>query len=147
MITPSLPNGFKRLKGPPINLDDLPTPGGFFDLPEGDGRGDDPPPTQRRGRDARAFVAGPLYWDELKRVAALPGQTLHLWLILKHRLRLARLSTGPVSVNLHGVKEEYGLERQAARRALQVLERASLIRVERRPNHNPLVTLLGQKEE
>jgi hypothetical protein len=80
------------------------------------------------------------YW--LTEAAQLPGKSLHLALALwftasaeqARQMELGNLAS-----------RKFGLERNAKYRALQWLEEASLVRVERRMGRSPLVTILGRR--
>jgi hypothetical protein len=85
------------------------------------------------------FLEGPIPLDWLSTAAQLPGKSLHLaiaiWAIAS-LAKSARVSIGNVAV------QPFGLDRNAKYRALQWLEEASLIRVQRKPGQSPIVTLL-----
>jgi DNA-binding transcriptional ArsR family regulator len=75
----------------------------------------------------------------LVRAAHLPGRTLHLAVVL-HLLavgqRTAKVELGNIATL------EFGLDRSAKYRTLAWLEKAGLVRVERRRGRPPIVTLL-----
>lgn len=77
--------------------------------------------------------------DWVLRASRLPGKSLHLGLALwclqeKQQKSLVALGNIP--------SQEFGLDRYAKYRALNWLEEAGLVMVERRPGRSPAVTLL-----
>jgi len=84
------------------------------------------------------YVKVPLWWAEHAAEATRsPRFMLLIWL-----LRLsweARSNTFPLP---NGRLEKRGVDRQAKRRALVILERAGLITVKRRHGKTPIVTLV-----
>jgi DNA-binding transcriptional ArsR family regulator len=97
----------------------------------------------RRGRKASPirgkFIAGPIdvsWVVQAKRLGATP---LLVGLALWHLKRLRQADTFTVS-NL--MLQEWGVQPDAKSRALRALERAGLIRVERRGKRSPHVTLV-----
>jgi hypothetical protein len=75
----------------------------------------------------------------LVRAAHLPGRTLHLAVVLQ----LLAAGQRPATVELSNIATlEFGLDRNAKYRTLAWLERAGLVRVERRRGRSPVVTLL-----
>jgi hypothetical protein len=93
---------------------------------------------QRRGR----FVRGPIPWHWICRAARLPGAALPvsvaLWLLSGIR------STRTVSLG-NAIVGELGVKRHAKYRALEGLEAAGLVSVERHPGRNPRVTLIAEE--
>lgn len=71
-------------------------------------------------------------------VAALPGKALAIYLVVVLRSRLERSPTVPLT---SAFLARFGLSPREKARALQHLEDAGLIAVERRPRRNPVVTL------
>ena len=71
-------------------------------------------------------------------VAALPGKALALYLVITLRSRLERSQTVTLT---SAFVARFGLSRKEKAGALQQLENAGLITVERRPRRNPVVTL------
>jgi DNA-binding transcriptional ArsR family regulator len=97
----------------------------------------------RRGRRASPirgkFIAGPIdvsWVVQAKRLGATP---LLVGLALWHLKKLRGVDTFTVS-NL--MLQEWGVQPDAKSRALRALERAGLIRVERRGKRSPHVTLV-----
>lgn len=74
-------------------------------------------------------------------VAALPGKALAVYLVVTLRSRLERSQTVTLT---SAFLARFGLSRREKARALQQLEDAGLITVERRPRRNPVVTLQEQ---
>jgi hypothetical protein len=73
-------------------------------------------------------------------VAALPGKALAVFLVIVRRSRMKRSPTFSLSTSF---LVRFGLSRREKAGALQHLEKAGLITVERMPRRNPVVTLLG----
>lgn len=94
--------------------------------------------TRRTRGPKQRFIRGPLSLGWISRAAKLPGQALHVALWLSYQSGLHRSLT----VKLRG-QDAFGVTRWASSRALEVLEDAGLVRVERRPGKAPVVTLLG----
>jgi hypothetical protein len=99
--------------------------------------------SSRRGRRASPirgkFIAGPIdvaWVVQAKRLGATP---LLVGLALWHLRKLRQADTFTVS-NL--MLQEWGIQPDAKSRALRALERACLIRVERRGKRSPHVTLI-----
>ena len=89
--------------------------------------------------DEDALLAGPIPkpWFEL--AARLPGKSLHLALMMWCAASLAKSRRIPIS-NVAALV--FGIDRSAKYRALNWLEEAGLILVERRIGCVPIVTLL-----
>jgi hypothetical protein len=84
-----------------------------------------------------AFLLSDQNW--LVSAARLPGRTLHLALVL----HLLAAGQRPATVELGNIATlEFGLDRNAKYRTLAWLEKAGLVRVERRRGRPPIVTLL-----
>jgi hypothetical protein len=81
----------------------------------------------RGGRDR--FLKGPIPWDWLEIAARLPGKALHVGLALWLEAGMSCCLTVKVGVSRVG----FGVNEQAARRGLRVLEKAGLIEIHRRP--------------
>jgi len=94
------------------------------------------PPHHKAGEK---FLKGPVPLAWLASSARLPGKTLHISVVLWF---LAGLNnTRSVSLP-SSVLRSFGVDRSAKRRALDWLEEAGLIMVERHPGRNPRVILL-----
>jgi DNA-binding transcriptional ArsR family regulator len=93
------------------------------------------PAVRRRGQ----FLRGPISMTWLEKAAKLPGRALHVALAIRHQSALERSSKVALS-NKHCVG--LGVDRDAKRRALTVLEAAGLVILERKPGRNPVVTIV-----
>jgi hypothetical protein len=91
-----------------------------------------------RHRPGERFLKGPIPWQWLETTARLPGKALALALHLWQQAGWRRRRTVPVCLSRIGL----GVSRYAARRALQALEVAGLVSVDRRTGHGLAVTLL-----
>jgi hypothetical protein len=74
-------------------------------------------------------------------VAALPGKALAVYLVI---VRGSRIKGSPTFSLTTAFLARFGLSRREKAGALQHLEKAGLITVERRPRQNPVVTLREQ---
>ena len=99
------------------------------------------PPRPKAGT---RFLRGPIPLDWLSRAAALPGRSLHVAIAVWFMAGLKKTSMVPVS-NITSL--QFGLDRNAKYRALEWLEHANLIAVERRPGRAPIVTILEAPNE
>ena len=95
------------------------------------------PPHPRKGE---AFLKGPIPLAWLEVAARLPGKSLHAGLALWFAAGVMKAASVPLS-NL--ASHRFGLDRNAKYRALAWLERAGLIKVERKLGRAPVVTILG----
>ena len=97
----------------------------------------------RKGRRASAirgkFIAGPIDVSWVVQAKRLGATALLVGLALWHLKKLRQSDTFTVS-NL--MLQEWGVQPDAKSRALRALERAGLIRVERRGKRSPLVALI-----
>lgn len=85
------------------------------------------------------FLKGPIPWSPVCTAARLPGQALAVFLAIHDRTAI----TGNPTVTLpRKVLGELGVSRDAKARALQALERASLVSVERVTGRTARITLL-----
>lgn len=87
------------------------------------------------------FIKGPIYVTWLCRASHLGVKALLVGLALWHIKGLRNAETFVVS-NL--MLQEWGIQPDAKRRALRALEKAGLIKVERRGRRSPQVTLYSQ---
>jgi hypothetical protein len=94
-------------------------------------------PSVRRRRAGRFIPPIPLGWYQ--RACQLPGKAPVLASALWYLHRLKRSKSFVVA---HSQLNGFGLTRQAKYRALESLEAAGLISVERRPKKSPVVTIL-----
>jgi hypothetical protein len=99
-----------------------------------------PPYPKSGGR----FLRGPVHLDWLSRAAALPGRSLHVAIAVWFMAGLKKTRVVPVS-NITGLL--FGLDRNAKYRALEWLETANLISVERQVGRAPVVTILEPPTE
>jgi hypothetical protein len=90
------------------------------------------------------FIRGPIPLDWLSRAAMLPGRSLHVAMALWFMAGLKKTRIVPIS-NVTGL--QFGLDRNAKYRALEWLEQADLISVERRTGRAPIVTILEPPSE
>ena len=95
-----------------------------------------------RPRAGEKFLKGPIPLDWLSTAARLPGKSLHVALSIWLTASMSRSATVPLS-NMAALA--FGLDRNAKYRALQWLEEAGLISVERKLGRSPVVTLLELK--
>ena len=95
-----------------------------------------------RPRAGEKFLRGPIPLDWLSTAARLPGKSLHVAIAIWFTASLAKSATVPLS-NIAGLP--FGLDRNAKYRALQWLEEAGLITVQRQLGRSPVVTLLELK--
>jgi hypothetical protein len=92
-----------------------------------------------RPQAGRYYLKGPIPLDWLSAAARLPGKSLHVGLALwfmggLHKSRVITLS------NISSLR--FGLDRNSKYRALDWLEQANLVAVERKLGRAPLVTIL-----
>jgi hypothetical protein len=85
------------------------------------------------------FLRGPISLTWLERAARLPGRALHVALAIRHQSALERTQTVALP---NKQLAEFGVDRDAKRRGLAVLEAARLISVERKAGRNPTVTII-----
>lgn len=98
-----------------------------------------PPSRPPRHRAGSHFLKGPVPLTWLETAARLPGKSLHAGLALWYAAGLLKSASVPLS-NISGLR--FGIDRNAKYRALEWLERAGLITVERKLGRAPIVTLL-----
>jgi hypothetical protein len=92
-----------------------------------------------RPKAGEKFLRGPIPLNWLSTAARLPGKSLHVAIAIWLAASLAKSATVPLS-NLAAAP--FGLDRNAKYRALQWLEGAGLISVERKLGRAPIVTVL-----
>ena len=85
------------------------------------------------------FLKGPIPANWLKRAACLPGQAISLGLAVWFIAGIRKTRTVALSLRK---QSEWGLTRFSAYRALKELERAGLVKAERRPGSSIAITLL-----
>ena len=99
------------------------------------------PPRPKHGAK---FLRGPIPLDWLSRAASLPGRSLHVGVAVWFMAGLRKSRTVPIS-NITGLL--FGLDRNAKYRALEWLESADLISVQRKAGCAPVVTILDPPGE
>lgn len=92
-----------------------------------------------RPRKGEHFLKGPIPLPWLEIAASLPGKSLHAGVALWYAAGLTRSRSVALS-NIAGGK--LGLDRNSKYRALQWLEQAGLVSVERKLGRAPIVTIL-----
>jgi hypothetical protein len=88
----------------------------------------------------KRFLKGPIPWDWVETASRLPGKALALGMLLWREAGMDGI--GPATIT-SAKAAALGMDRSAKSRAIADLERAGLVRVERRPRQNPLVTLIA----
>lgn len=90
-------------------------------------------------RSGEPFLKGPIPLSWVTAATRLPGRCLAAGMVLWHLSGL----TGKSKVKPTGSHwRKFGMERRSVYKALSLLEKEGLIRVERAPGRNPIVTLL-----
>ena len=95
--------------------------------------------------DARCenlFLMGPILLRELAPVAQMPGKTLAVWLLIRHRSDLGR---GDWITLPRTLLDEWGIRKDARAEALRRLEDAGLILVERPKGYMLKVKLISRR--
>ncbi len=95
------------------------------------------PPRHKPGEH---FLKGPIPWNWLQKASMLPGKSLHVGIGLWKRSGMQKSRTVKLS---NVAMEDIGVDRFAKRRALEALEKAGLISVQRGQGRSPIVTLLN----
>jgi hypothetical protein len=88
------------------------------------------------------FLKGPVDWKWLSAAARLPGRALHVALAIAYLDGFEEAGTVKLKPS---VCTELGINRHAAYRALDHLEEAGLIKVQRKKGSAPVVTILFPK--
>lgn len=96
-----------------------------------------------RPKPGQGFVKGPIPLPWLEIAARLPGKSIHAGIALWYVAGLTRSRLVPLS-NIAGLR--FGIDRNAKYRALQWLESAGLVAVERKLGRAPLVTILDAED-
>lgn len=104
------------------------------------------PPAQKTHRERKvrpgAFLKGPVPLDWLARAACLPGRALHVAIVACY---LAGLRNEPTVKLSPSTLRLFGADRHAAGRALEALQDAGLLQVERHRGRAPVVTLIWSR--
>jgi hypothetical protein len=87
------------------------------------------------------FLQGPVPLLWLEAAARLPGKSLHTGVALWYAAGLTQCASVPLS-NVSG--HQFGLDRNAKYRALDWLEKAGLVQVNRKLGRSPVVTILSR---
>lgn len=104
-------------------------------------KGTRPAPTLEplpRPHQGEKYLAGPIPFRWLARAARLRGCALQVALVVWHQRCVRREAIRPSRTLL----EQFGVSRDAARRAYRDLEEAGLIAVVREVGKNPTITIL-----
>ena len=91
-----------------------------------------------RHRPGERFLKGPIPLKWLVRAARLPGRALHVGNAVWYLAGLTRSGTVKLS---NSVLELFGVDRYAKARALEALEQAGLVSVQRQCGKHPTVTI------
>ena len=89
------------------------------------------------------FLKGPIPLPWLIIAAQLPGKTFVVGIVIWFRCGLCKSSTITLPSTVLSL---FGVDRNAKRRAIDLLEKASLITVDRRLGKNPIITILETRE-
>ncbi len=92
---------------------------------------------RKEKRSERFLASMPLTWAI--QAGRLPGKTMQVALAIRHQARLRKTKTISFGNQLLA---EFGVTKDVKRRALEALEQAGLIKVERSPGMNPLVSII-----
>ncbi len=84
------------------------------------------------------YLKGPVSWQWLSKAASLPGKALHLALALCVMSGIRRSKEVTVPTKL---LQEMGIERHSAYRALEQLEEAGLVSLDRQRGRKPRVMI------
>jgi len=87
----------------------------------------------------KLFLRGPVPLEWLQRAAALPGKTLNVAVALWWRHGMAK---GRPFKLTHAALKYLNVERDAASTGLDRLERAGLIKLERRAGQRPIISIV-----
>jgi len=98
-------------------------------------------------KPGQRFLRGPIPWSWVctASVASGQGSGLKVAMAIWH---LVGLNRGKAAIRLSGARlRELGVDRHAGYRGLSSLEEAGLVRVDRQPGRNPLVTVLEPPQD
>jgi hypothetical protein len=90
------------------------------------------------------FLKGPIPWSWLSNGSSLKGHALHVGIALWFLAGIKRSQSVALS---NSVLQDLGVSRYSGYRALQSLESAGLISVDRHTGRNPVVTILDTRGE
>lgn len=91
-------------------------------------------------KSGERFIRGPLPLKWFERAGQLPGKALCVAIVLWYQAGLCKSRVVKLSSKtLLG----FGVDRHAKARGLAALEKTGLVRVERLPGRNPIVTILS----
>ena len=93
-------------------------------------------------QEMERFLQGPVPMWWINRAAQLPGRALHVGVIVWHRAAMLRGSEVALSADVY---QANGLSLSGAKRALDALEQAGLVRVTHHHGKAPRVTLVKTK--
>ncbi len=99
---------------------------------------------KKKSRINGKFLRGPISWDWLLQAGKLPGKALQVALFIQHYRGILKNDTVPL--NLSKISREMAIDRSTASRALDHLEKAGLVQVQRLPGRKVLVTVAGKDE-
>ena len=91
-------------------------------------------------RAGALYLRGPIPWWWLRRASQLSNRALTVGLVIWFWAGLQKTHT--IRLTSQTLLPELAISRYALRRALHALEQARLVRVQRRPGHPPIVTLV-----
>src|SRR5215204_2077379 len=95
--------------------------------------------SRARARGIARFLKGPIPLQDIARAACLPGKALAVYLAIHHRCDLK----GHSAISLPaGLLRQFGVNRNAKARALQQLEQAGLVQVERKGRSAARISLV-----
>jgi hypothetical protein len=91
-----------------------------------------------KARQAGRFLKGPIPLRDIVAASRLPGRALAVFLAIHHRVALTR---NPFVTLPRRLLVDLGVDKDGKARALQALESAHLVRVERQRGRQPKITL------
>jgi DNA-binding MarR family transcriptional regulator len=103
----------------------------------------DTPVMRRTPVVGKKFVKGPIDLQWLQAAALLSGKAFHIGIAIWYLVGLNKDRTVKLSKK---IREGFGVDRYATRRALDNLEQAGLITTERHAGRLPVVTVLDVRE-
>jgi DNA-binding transcriptional ArsR family regulator len=94
-----------------------------------------------RVRSRERFLKGPIPLEMLSRAARLPGKALAVYLVFRHQCDLTGRPTVTLPISL---LKNFGVRRDAKLRALSELEKAGLVRVNKKMGRSARITDTGE---